>query len=68
MKKKRGVRFLTILVMSIWIMTFLSGCKDETQGNISRSYYIISEELDKTADKMQEIMENREGSMAETGR
>lgn len=68
MKKRRRARIFTILAICIWLTVFSSGCKNETQGNISRSYYIISEELDKTADKMQEIMENRGGSTSETGK
>lgn len=67
MKKRRRARIFAVLGMSIWLMTFFSGCKNETQGNVSRSYYIISEELDKTTDKLQEILENRDGSILETG-
>lgn len=46
-------------ILSICMLTGCNGNNDET-ARVAKSYYVISEELDvkKTADKVQEILEN----------
>lgn len=53
---------MTLLIASIIPLVFLTGCHNEEKAKASRAYYVISEELDvqKTADKAQEILENAE--------
>ena len=62
MRRNRGKHILTMLIISIIPLVFLTGCHTEEKGKASRAYYVISEELDiqRTADKAQEILENAE--------
>lgn len=62
MRSNRGKRIVMLLAVSIIPLVLLTGCHNEEKAKASRAYYVISEELDvqKTADKAQEILENAE--------
>lgn len=62
MRSNRGKRIVMLLAFSIIPLVLLTGCHNEEKAKASRAYYVISEELDvqKTADKAQEILENAE--------
>lgn len=64
MRRNRGKHILTTLIVSVIPLVLLSGCHNEEKAKVSRAYYVISEELDvqRTADKAQEILENAESS------
>lgn len=62
MRRNRGKHILTTLIVFAIPLVLLTGCHTEEKGKASRAYYVISEELDiqRTADKAQEILENAE--------
>lgn len=62
MKKIRWMHILAFGMFTVLWMLMLTGCKEEETEKVSKAYYVISEELDiqKTADKAQEILENAE--------
>ncbi|MDE5680142.1 MAG: hypothetical protein K2I01_06905 [Lachnospiraceae bacterium] len=62
MRRNRGKQIWLLLIASVIPLILLTGCHNEEKAKASRAYYVISEELDvqKTADKAQEILENAE--------
>ena len=62
MRRNRGKHIWLLLIASVIPLILLTGCHNEEKAKASRAYYVISEELDvqKTADKAQEILDNAE--------